>query len=117
MKKHCSFISVTTFVIGILYTLFSVWSVRSLGFGLILLTLVAGSIITYIIYVTWSTLAEILERLERIEYWLKEHNQQAYLLRKTSDWVCPRCGKINNDYVGTCSCGCNKKDPQYNWPE
>ena len=20
--------------------------------------------------------------------------------------MCPRCGKINSDYVGTCSCGC-----------
>lgn len=117
MKKHCSFISVIAFVIGALYTLFSVWSIRHFGFWLILLTLVVGGIITYIIYVTWSSLAEILERLEKLEYWLKEHNQQTSSLRKTSDWVCPRCGKINSDYVGTCSCGCNKTNPQYNWPE
>ena len=35
------------------------------------------------------------------------------------EWKCPKCGKINQNYVGTCGCGELKpKDkPAYNWSE
>ena len=25
-----------------------------------------------------------------------------------NEWKCPKCGKINQNYVGTCGCGTNK---------
>ena len=35
------------------------------------------------------------------------------------EWKCPKCGKINQNYVGTCGCGEGKpKDkPAFNWAE
>lgn len=27
---------------------------------------------------------------------------------KMDEWRCPECGKINKNYVGTCSCGVDK---------
>lgn len=117
MKKHCSIISVIAFVIGVLYTLVGVWSVRSSGFWAILLMIIIGGGITYIVCAAWASFAEILEKLEKIEYQLRGLSGKNILAKNNSDWVCPRCGKINSDYVGTCSCGCNKTDSQYNWPK
>lgn len=35
----------------------------------------------------------------------------------TKEWKCPKCGKINQNYVGTCGCGESKpiKDDQDKW--
>lgn len=29
-----------------------------------------------------------------------------------NEWKCPKCGKINQNYVGTCGCGTNKPENQ-----
>ena len=34
------------------------------------------------------------------------------------EWKCPNCGKINQNYVGTCGCGASKpNDKLFNWAE
>ena len=34
------------------------------------------------------------------------------------EWKCPQCGKINQNYVGTCGCGASKpNDKLFNWAE
>ena len=34
------------------------------------------------------------------------------------EWKCPNCGKINQNYVGTCGCGAAKpNDKLFNWAE
>ena len=35
-----------------------------------------------------------------------------------NEWKCPECGKINQNYVGTCGCGAAKpNDKLFNWAE
>lgn len=66
MKKHCRIIAAAVRILGILYTLISVWQVRY-SVLLMALVVVTESSITYVMFVMWMTLAEILERLEKRE--------------------------------------------------
>ncbi|MBQ9514575.1 MAG: hypothetical protein IJR57_00555 [Ruminococcus sp.] len=43
---------------------------------------------------------------------IPEREPEAY------EWKCPNCGKINQNYVGTCGCGASKpNDKLFNWAE
>lgn len=35
-------------------------------------------------------------------------NNNVITVNNTNTWVCPNCGKVNQNYVGTCGCGTRK---------
>lgn len=35
----------------------------------------------------------------------QDHRQAKPAAPGTNEWACPQCGKVNQNYVGTCGCG------------
>lgn len=35
----------------------------------------------------------------------QDHRQTKPAAPGTNEWACPQCGKVNQNYVGTCGCG------------
>ena len=71
-------------------------------------------IIAFIISLGFWGISAILVRLEAIEEKLSGINELEKVEiplygsktnPKGDEWVCPKCGKINQSYVGTCGCG------------
>lgn len=53
-------------------------------------------------------LASVLEKLENIERSVCEVNnihEKLEMKPTENEWQCPKCGRINQNYVGTCGCG------------
>ena len=101
------------------------------GFGV----LVGGAIYIIFIYVLLGTIAETGEKAEVIETLLKERGSSkddgssetgnsSYISKLTginnsnssnvrpgaNEWKCRFCGRINNNYTGTCACGHSKEE-------
>lgn len=45
---------------------------------------------------------------KKIKYYDDKRNRQP----QDNEWVCPSCGRINSNYVGTCGCGYSKIYPR-----
>ena len=70
---------------------------------------------TAILSVILLSVGEILERLEILEINIRDmeckvqsidsKNSEDENILYNNSWKCPKCGRVNNSYTGTCACG------------
>lgn len=79
--------------------------------GLTIAYLISGLIGTGIMSVIFLALSEVLERLENLELRFSNMASSIRTIGKKKgepgddEWKCPKCGRINANYTGTCACG------------
>ena len=81
MSGHCRFISKVVMVLGIIGTFWYAYTlyVAQLGGLVIMITLAAGGITTYVTYVIWAAMTEVLDQLEFLE------GKMRYIEKKLTD--------------------------------
>ena len=89
--------------------------VYEFNFGMFCLTLLDYALYAFIEYCTYHVIALLIGALASITQNTKatarllEYQASANELRVQNEWKCEKCGKINSDYVETCSCGNTKE--------
>lgn len=88
--------------------------------GLTIIYTSTGIFIGFIQFVLFYAVSTILENQDDIIRNLKDIERNTVDVKKevdynnkkgvvkSNEWRCPECGKINPNYVGTCSCGHSK---------
>lgn len=101
------------------------------NWGATMVAFLAGIFSVLVLFSILNALANILEAQEKISEKLnivpttvqKNEKSVGYVHdgeyrapenSVTNEWVCPKCGKHNADYVGTCGCGTVKPNLK-NW--
>lgn len=82
---------------------------REFNIGLMLSCWIGTAIIAFVFYGFYSVLA-LLEKIDTNGNKLLFTQKNAEQKADKSSWKCPSCGRINQNYVGTCGCGVNKPE-------
>lgn len=116
MKGICKALATLILILG---AIGSFLLARGSGHWLISVTIFIASFLSVLVLsVILYSIDEILGRQEELSKGLKAltyqlQNPEAALYEKEHDkntWKCPKCGKLNANYTGTCGCGSSKAD-------
>lgn len=131
MQRACITLGVIVLIVGIVGSIGLAWfngvTIETTSyFGVrkersVILTLawlIGGLFSTAIGTVILFSIGEILERLENVGESIQDldskinsinskNNENDEILYNNS-WKCPKCGRVNHNYTGTCACGYSK---------
>lgn len=118
MVKWCYTLGVILVGIGVIETIY-IWANGAFLLGVISLI---SCIINAVVYFAVAELDERLQNVERYKVLektspVKDTDMKSYVYNTIRDrnmvdaggWRCPKCGKVNASYVGTCGCGAQKE--------
>lgn len=128
MQKTCITLAVIVIIVGIIGSIALAWNngvtvnVNSYygvkeerNVALTIGWLVGGLFSTAILSVILLSVGEILERLEILQINIGDmeckvqsidsKNSEDENILYNNSWKCPKCGRVNNSYTGTCACG------------
>lgn len=114
----CGFIMSSKFGVSISIQQYGIEEKRNMLLTIIIF--VSVLFCSYVISVILFSQSEILENQEHIKHALYETDAHVNTLVKenkiknsteclNNGWKCPRCGRINEEYIGTCGCGYSKR--------
>lgn len=90
------------------------------NFGTFIVNLINSALYAFIEYCAYHIIALLIGALASITQHTKATAKLLeYQLSKddpisNNEWKCKNCGKVNSDYVGTCSCGNTKAENELN---
>lgn len=67
-----------------------------------------GTVLICLVFYGFATVIEHLEKLENVNNKMTDTIKSSVEEKREpskSEWKCPNCGKINQNYVGSCGCG------------
>lgn len=128
MQKTCVTLGIIVLIVGIIGSFILAWNngvtvTYNSYYGMeeernILLTILwfgCGIFATAIGTVILLSIGEILERLEILSNnvatteskvnSIEQKNNEKDDITYNNSWKCPKCGRVNNSYTGTCACG------------
>lgn len=131
MQKQCKVIAIIELVLGIIGSFVLAWAsglvLNERNWLITIVVFLVSVAVSYSVFVVLFSISEILQNQERISsriYSLEssadKQNEKLTALGCSSlfrdvqgseerkSWICPKCGKRNNNYVGTCGCGARK---------
>lgn len=113
MKNTCN---VLAFIVGLLGLVGSIWLAFNRGGNWFNASLwfILGCLSTTLVTVIFMGIAEILEKLENLGYKMGEISKTVNEIKDSSSediedkWKCPKCGRLNENYTGSCACGASR---------
>lgn len=123
LKNVCKLVSKVILVLGIIGSFFLAYSSglivdissRSSSYDLernwllTILIFIFSCFGTFASFLLFHSLGEILDYLDILHTNMKEAIPEAPEADDPAMWVCESCGRKNKPYVGTCSCGQNRR--------
>lgn len=113
MKNTCNGLAV---IVGLLGFIGSIWLAFNLGGNWFkaILCFILGCLLTAMVTVIFMGIAEILEKLEDLGYKMGEIRKTVNEMRDSNSeipedkWKCSKCGRLNENYTGSCACGASR---------